>query len=82
MLSLNSHTYLCTRELVALAGMEKQAGPLVEWQLRADWMKSLSYMREMPGSVTSRNVLILSAEGIVVGVNPLSFYLENRDFSK
>ena len=82
MLSLNSYTYLCTRELVALAGLEKQAGPLVEWQLRADWMKSLSYMREMPGYVTNRNVLILSAEGIVVGVNPVSFYLENRDFSR
>ena len=82
MLSLNSYTYLCTRELVALAGLETKAGPLVEWQLRADWMKSLRYMREMPESVKNRNVLILSPDGEVVGVNSLSFYLENRDFSR
>lgn len=81
MLSLNSYTYLCTRELVALSGLEKEGGPLVEWQIRADWMKSLRYMREMPENVKNRNVLILSPDGDVVGVNSMSFYLENRDFS-
>jgi len=80
--NVNSETYLCTRHLVALAGLEKAGGPLVEWQLRADWMSSIDYLRMMPDEVKSRNVLILSAEGKVVGEARVDSYFNNDGFER
>ena len=75
-------TYLCTRHLVALAGLEKAGGPLVEWQLRANWIGSLNYLRMMPDEVKNRNVLILSAEGKVVGEARVDSYFNNDGFQR
>jgi hypothetical protein len=75
-------TYLCTRHLVALAGLEKAGGPLVEWQLRANWISSINYLRMMPDEVKNRNVLILSAEGKVVGEARVDSYFNNDGFQR
>ena len=75
-------TYLCTRHLVALAGLEKAGGPLVEWQLRANWNSSVNYLRMMPDEVKNRNVLILSAEGKVVGEARVDSYFNNDGFQR
>ena len=75
--NVNSETYLCTRQLHALAGLESTANPLVEWQLRSDWDKSVKYLWALPESVKQRNILVLT-EGKVVEVAQLDKYLFNE----
>jgi len=75
-------TYLCTRHLVALSGLEKAGGPLVEWQLRGDWQSSVNYLRAMSEEVKSRRILILSVEGKIVGEAPIDTFLKNEGFQR
>ena len=79
--TVDFNTYLCTRSLVALAGLEIDGGPLVEWQLRSDWKRSLNYLREMPESVKTRNILILH-HGIVLYTGRIDIYFDNRGFQR
>jgi hypothetical protein len=75
-------TYLCTRHLVALSGLEKDGEALVVWQLRSDWKNSLNNLRELPESVKSRNLLILSSDGKVVDIKRVDSYFENQGFQR
>jgi hypothetical protein len=75
--NVSSETYLCTRHLHALAGLESTAGPLVEWQLRMDWLKSIDYLRALPNDVKSRDILVLS-ESEVVGTARLDSYFATK----
>ena len=79
--TVDPNTYLCTRSLVALAGLEIAGGPLVEWQLGSDWKKSLNHLREMPESIKTRDILILK-DGIVLYVGRIDSYFDNRGFQR
>ena len=79
--NVNGETYVCTRQLHALAGLESTAGALVEWQLRGDWAKSVGYLRALPENIKSRNVLVLT-EGKVVGMVQLDEYLSDDSAHK
>lgn len=74
-LEVNDASYLCTRFLTAITGMESEAGPLVEWQLRRDWEMSLPYLAELPDEVRKRKIIVLSGEK-VLGLENLTTYLE------
>jgi hypothetical protein len=73
-------TYVCTRHLLALSGLERESGPLVIWQLRSDWKSSLDNLRNMSESIKSRNLLVLSSEGNVVDIKRVDSYFLNPEF--
>jgi hypothetical protein len=74
-LEVNDDSYLCTRFLTAITGLESEAGPLVEWQLRRSWEASLPYLAELPDELLRRKIIVLSGNK-VLGLQTLTTYLE------
>jgi hypothetical protein len=77
-LSLDYNTYLCTRTLTSLAGLENRgAGTLVEWQLRGDIDKSIDYLKTLPAELRQRDLIILNPSGSIYKIVALNEFLQN-----
>lgn len=75
-IGVDMNTYTCTRFLTAMTGLEKSAGPLVEWQLRGSWAESVVFLRRLPPEVQRRRIIRLDAEGRYVDVVTLGRLIE------
>lgn len=74
-LAVDYNTYTCTRFLTAMGGLESEAGPLVEWQVRTDWDKSVGYLRALPDVVLRKKIIRLDATGQFVDMVTLGSLL-------
>lgn len=73
----STQTYLCTRFLSSLAGLEVEAGPVVEWQLQQFqvptlnpaqiWAKARPSLDGLPSDVKSRQLILFDDTGRVKG---------------
>ena len=70
-------TYACTRFLTSMAGLEASAGPLVEWQLRNDWVKSKAYLLDLPEVILNRELILIDESSKFVGLAPIKTILED-----
>lgn len=65
--NLGQTTYSCTRLLVGLAGLEKDARPIVDWLIdewtngKSTWSESSKVMAGLPAEVRARDWILLDA---------------------
>jgi hypothetical protein len=60
-----------------MGGLETEAGPLVEWQVRTDWGKSVGYLRDLPDVVLRKKIILLDAAGQFVDMVTLGSLLSS-----
>jgi hypothetical protein len=66
-LVVSDTTYVCTRTLVGLSGLETESSALIEWQLLRDWFQSIDKLRSMNDEIQNRYILILDEGSNVMG---------------
>ena len=75
-LSLNYNTYLCTRILSSIAGLENAGiDPLIQWQLRSGTDLPSQFIIELPENIKKRKILILNPDGTINRTENLSRYM-------
>jgi len=75
--NLGQQTYACTRMLIGLTGLEKDARPLVDWLAdewvngRSTWAETSRELLQLPAGVRDRSFILLDAYNRIIGTKPL-----------
>ena len=70
-ITINYDTYLCTRNLIGLAGLEKEANSLMEWQLTNNWDATYRILTQLGEDVLSRKVILRNVKDELIGQTTL-----------
>lgn len=76
--NLGQQTYACTRMLIGLSGLEKDARPMVDWLAsewtsgKSTWSTSSGDLSALPSDVVSRDVILLNPYNQIMGNKPLA----------
>jgi len=77
LLSLDYNTYLCTRILHSVAGLEnRDSNSLITWQLRGDAEKSIQFLSRLPDLIKDRKILVLNPDYSVRRLETIRSYLD------
>jgi hypothetical protein len=72
---IDSNTYRCTRFLVAGAGLEIEAGKLVEWQLGQEWTNAFVQLSALDPIILNRNIILISKEDSTTSTSSIQEFL-------
>ena len=57
--SVSRLTYICTRLLVGVAGLENEATAVVQWQMSGDWKIARELLSNLPIGIRQRKMIVL-----------------------